>query len=47
MASFTVSSLPEDVEPLTGEEAKSYQEIIVEGVSKQFDGDEAKLQELA
>ena len=45
MASFTVSSLPEDVEPVTGEEAKSYQEVIVEGVSKQFDGDEAKLQE--
>ena len=38
-------SLPTDVEPVMGEDAKEYQAVIVEGVSKEFGEDEERLQE--
>ena len=37
--------LPDDVQPVLGDEAKQYQSVIVEGVGKQFDGDEGRLHE--
>jgi hypothetical protein len=36
--------LPDDVPPVLGEDAKQFQNVIVEGVGKQFNGDEARLQ---
>lgn len=39
------TSLPEDVEPVLGEEAIDYQKLIVDGVRSQLDGDEARLNE--
>ena len=36
--------LPDDVPPVLGEDAKQFQNVIVEGVGKQFNGNESLLQ---
>jgi hypothetical protein len=36
--------LPDDVPPVLGDDAKQFQNAVVEGVGKQFNGNEALLQ---